>query len=138
MMRICCAILKGRADPVLIHTTIMTDPQAILPDWLVAGQEDFAATLERLIEFVGCSKYRLAEVAEIDRPYLHRLVNGEKNRPSRQTAIKIGAGLVRLGADILAVDELLLAAGHAPIFLLADVTHHPATKKQADLHTRRT
>ena len=91
--------------------------------WPASPEDDFASVLKRLIEAVGCSQYRLAEVSDVDRPYLHRLSSGEKRAPSRQTAIRLGAGLVRLGADILAVDELLLAAGYAPIFAFAGVVY---------------
>lgn len=90
--------------------------------WMLEGAEDsFAVVLARLRRQTGCSLYRLAESGGIDRPYLHRLENGTKTNPSRSTVLKISAGLVRAGADVLDVDRLLLASGNLPIFLMAGV-----------------
>jgi hypothetical protein len=52
----------------------------------------------------------------MDVGYVHRLVNGEKRNPSRDTVIKLGLGM-RL--DVVDVDALLLAAGHAPLVRFA-------------------
>lgn len=98
--------------------------------WELA-ETDFASALKRLIGVVGCSQYRLAEIAEFDRPYLLRLCSGKKQRPSRAKVLKLGAGLVRLGADVLAIDVLLLAAGLAPIFIFVEVPFYPGGKQSA-------
>jgi transcriptional regulator with XRE-family HTH domain len=91
-------------------------------DWLLeAADEEFSVVLRRLRKQVGCSGYRLAELSGVDRPYLHRLEDGSKTNPSRQTVLKIGAGLIRSGGDVVTLDRLLLASGHLPIFMLAGV-----------------
>ena len=58
----------------------------------------------------------IAARAYIDVGYLHRLVNGVKHNPGRDTVIRIGLGM-RL--NVAEVDELLLAAGHAPLVRFA-------------------
>ena len=99
--------------------------------WVLEATEDtFAIVLRQLREEIDCSGYLLADVGEIDRPYLHRLEDGSKNHPSRSTVLKISAGLIRLGADVLVVDRLLLAAGHLPIFILAGVPTSPAKRSK--------
>ena len=110
---------------------VMTFPEGLEHGLPGFPEDDFASVLTRLVEAVGCSQYRLAEVAEIDRPYLHRLCSQQKRAPSRQTVVRLGAGLVRLGADILAMDELLWAAGYAPIFVFAGVPYRPGRKGNA-------
>ena len=55
---------------------------------------------------------RIAERSWVDVAYLHRLVHGSKGNPSRDTIIKLGIGL-RLAVE--EVDEVLMAAGHAPL-----------------------
>jgi transcriptional regulator with XRE-family HTH domain len=98
--------------------------------WRLA-EADFADALTRLMNVLGCTGYQLAELTEVDRPYLHRLSSGEKLHPSRKTVLKIAAGLVRLGADILVVDELLLTAGYAPIFIATGVPFLAGWEKRA-------
>lgn len=88
---------------------------------LDATEDSFAVVLARLRQQVGCSLYRLAEIGELDRSYLHRLENGTKTNPSQSTVLKISAAMIRSGADVLTVDRLLLAAGYLPIFMLAGV-----------------
>ena len=90
--------------------------------WMIEASEvSFAVLLAQLRSEVGCSLYRLADSGGLDRPYLHRLENGSKSNPSRATVLKISAGLIRAGADVLVVDRLLLASGNLPIFLMAGV-----------------
>lgn len=96
--------------------------QHISPEWVLeAAKEEFSITLRRLREQVGRSGYQLAELGGLDRVYLHRLEVGMKTNPSQSTVLKIAAGLVRSGADILVVDLLLITAGHLPIFVFAEV-----------------
>ena len=100
----------------------MNQPNDFSTEWMLeASQDPFAIVLRRLRKQVGCSLYRLAESGGLDRPYLSRLEHGSKTNPSRATVLKIAASLIRAGADVLAVDRLLVASGNLPIFLLAGV-----------------
>ena len=55
---------------------------------------------------------RIAERSWVDVAYLHRLVHGSKRNPSRDTIIKLGVGM---GLTVPQLDEVLMAAGHAPL-----------------------
>ena len=100
----------------------MNQPNDYSTQWMLeASQDSFAVVLRRLRKQVGCSLYRLAESGGLDRPYLLRLENGSKTNPGRATVLKISAGLIRAGADVLVVDRLLVASGNLPIFVLAGV-----------------
>lgn len=100
----------------------MNQSNDVSTEWMLEAAEDsFAVVLTRLRHEVGCSLYRLAELGGLDRPYLSRLENGSKTNPGRATVLKISAGLIRAGADVLVVDQLLIASGNLPIFLLAGV-----------------
>ena len=91
--------------------------------WMLEVAEDsFAVVLARMRHQVDCSLYRLAETGGLDRPYLHRLENGTKTNPSQSTVLRIAAALIRSGADVLVVDQLLIASGYLPIFTLAGVS----------------
>lgn len=61
----------------------------------------------------GLSYDRLSERAHTNISYLHALENGKKAHPSRDVLIRIGFGL---GIEAESVDELLLLAGHLPLF----------------------
>ncbi|MDG0866404.1 helix-turn-helix domain-containing protein [Candidatus Lucifugimonas marina] len=120
-----CQNLAGLAE--IPYITVcqsggMDQPSSNSAKWMLEAAEDpFAVVLARLRHQVGCSLYRLAEIGELDRPYLHRLENGTKTNPSRETVLKISAALIRSGADVLVIDRLLLASGNLPIFMLAGV-----------------
>ena len=101
-----------------------------------ASNEKFSEVVAQIRSDVDRSGYRLAEVADMDRTYLSRLERGSKDGPSRTTVLKIGAALVRLGADILVVDRLLLAAGLLPIFLIAGVPITPPPRPDKDSRTK--
>ena len=109
----------------------MDQSNGLLPKWMLeSGEDSFAVVLARLRRQAGCSLYRLAETGGLDRPYLHRLENGTKTNPSQSTVLKISAALIRLGADVLVVDRLLLASGYLPIFMLAGVPTIFESEKQ--------
>lgn len=55
---------------------------------------------------------KVAAAAHLDVKYFYELVQGTKHNPSRDVVIRIGTAL-KLGLDDL--DELLLAANHAPL-----------------------
>jgi hypothetical protein len=88
--------------------------------WLLehVDGENFSRVLDRSLTDAGASTYLAAELSGVDRPYLHRLRTGAKEHPSRQTVVRVGAALVRLGLDLVIIDELLAASGHLPIFVL--------------------
>lgn len=77
---------------------------------------NFGDTLQNLRTRAGKSRYRLWQLTGLDQAFLARLEKGEKN-PSRNTVIMLGLALVH-GCDEITcddVDELLLAAGYAPL-----------------------
>jgi len=61
----------------------------------------------------GLSFDKLAERSFTNISYLHALESGKKARPSRDILIRIGFGL---GIEPELVDELLIMAGHLPLF----------------------
>ena len=89
-----------------------------IPWYHELGNRPFDEVLQRIVDRLELSIYRIAEFSDVDRPYLHRLATGEKSRPSRKTVLAVGVALVRLGADPLDIDELLASAGHLPLFAL--------------------
>ena len=76
----------------------------------------FANNLKMLRKKSGKSRYRLWQLTGLDQSFLLRLERGEKN-PSRNTVLLLGLALVHNGDDVSCddVDELLLAAGYAPL-----------------------
>ena len=73
--------------------------------------------LEHLIEKSGISRYRLSRCSQVDEAYIFRLEKGEKRNPTRDLVIKLGLGLMQGSSSVTIddVNELLLAAGHAPL-----------------------
>jgi transcriptional regulator with XRE-family HTH domain len=61
----------------------------------------------------GLSFDKLAERCLTDVSYLHALESGRKARPSRDIILRIGFGL---GLEPELLDELLVTAGHLPLF----------------------
>jgi len=55
---------------------------------------------------------KAAHLCWVDVGYLHRLVTGAKSGPSRDVVIRLAIGL---GLTVPETDELLMAAGHAPL-----------------------
>ena len=91
---------------------------------LPTAEESFSAVLQRLMKARGMSAPRLAARSWLDSAYVWRLTreevdilnrrvgDGRIRHPSRDAVIKLGLGL-GLGVDEM--DELLLAAGYAPL-----------------------
>jgi hypothetical protein len=91
--------------------------------WLAEG-ETFSALLRRFMEGHGLSITSLARHSWLDIAYVWRLVRDDKDllnpqpgetrarHPSRDAVIRLGLAL-RLGIEEM--DELLLAAGYAPL-----------------------
>ena len=91
---------------------------------LLAEEETFSAVLRRFMEGQGLSISSLARHSWLDIAYVWRLVRDDKDllnpqpegprarHPSRDAVIRLGLAL-RLGIEEM--DELLLAAGYAPL-----------------------
>ena len=77
----------------------------------------FADALKRLRLKAGKSRYRLTQFSGIDQAYILRLENGERSNPSRDVVLMLALALVESSEDVGVhdVDELLLAAGYAPL-----------------------
>lgn len=77
----------------------------------------FAQELKQLRAKTGKSRYRLAQYSGINEAYILRLERGERANPSRDVVLMLGLALVE-NSDSVAIwdiDELLLAAGYAPL-----------------------
>jgi hypothetical protein len=72
----------------------------------------FTRTLSRFFFQQRRAYGKVAAAAHLDVKYLYELVKGKKQNPSRDVVIRIGTAL-KLGLDDM--DELLLAANHAPL-----------------------
>lgn len=79
------------------YLSIGTDFRTLLADYFVRS---------------GMSYAQLADAVHRDVAYVHRLVNGGRSHPSPNTVIRLALGL-RL--SVSQTDELLMAAGHAPL-----------------------
>lgn len=87
-------------------------------------EETFSAVLRRLMAARRMSAPRLADRSWLDSAYVWRLAreevdilnrragDGRIRHPSRDAVIKLGLGL---GIGVDEMDELLLAAGYAPL-----------------------
>ncbi len=77
---------------------------------------NFGENLRYLRTKAGKSRYRLWQLTGLDQAFLARLESGEKN-PSRNTVVMLGLALVHSCDRITCedIDELLLAAGYAPL-----------------------
>ena len=77
----------------------------------------FRDTLKALRVKGGKSRYRLAQYSGIDQAYILRLESGERANPSRDVVMMLSLALVENseGVTVHDVDELLLAAGYAPL-----------------------
>jgi transcriptional regulator with XRE-family HTH domain len=77
---------------------------------------NFGDRLKYLRVKAGKSRYQLWKISGLDQAFLARLEKGEKN-PSRNTVILLGLALVHGCTEITCddIDELLLAAGYAPL-----------------------
>ena len=77
----------------------------------------FGQTLKNLRTKSGKSRYRLNPYSGLDEAYILRLESGERQNPSRDAVMKLGLALVATSEamSIQNVNELLLAAGYAPL-----------------------
>ena len=77
----------------------------------------FSVLLRSLRERSGKSRYRLAQFCGVNEAYLLRLESGERRNPTRDTVVKLGLALVADSSSVTLddVNELLLAAGYAPL-----------------------
>jgi len=77
---------------------------------------NFGDNLQQLRKKAGKSRYQLWQLTSLDQAFLLRLENGQKN-PSRNTVMLLGLALVYGCSEITCdeIDELLLAAGYAPL-----------------------
>ena len=81
------------------------------------ARSEFSELLQDLRERARKSRYELHKVTGLDQAYLKRLEDGSKTNPSRETVLMLSFALVRGNEAIQIddVDELLLAAGYAPL-----------------------
>jgi transcriptional regulator with XRE-family HTH domain len=75
---------------------------------------DFGATLRRYRRCVGWSQNALARVVGLDASYINRLERGEREAPTRQTALALAQALELSTED---ADRLLGSAGYLPLSL---------------------
>jgi hypothetical protein len=103
----------------------MRDPVGVQGGSSGPVDESFSACLNRYLHRSGLSLSRLARRSWLDISYVSRLVHlpcdplnprlddsGERRQPSRDTVIRLGLAM-QLSMDEM--DELLLAAGYAPL-----------------------
>ena len=85
----------------------------------------FAETLKKLRIKARKSRYRLAQYSGIDQAYLLRLESSERTNPSRDVVLMLALALVENceSVGIHDVDELLLAAGYAPLRRRGEKAH---------------
>jgi len=84
--------------------------------WGIGKKMDFGDKLQYLRKISGKSRYQLWQLTGLDQAFLSRLEKGQKN-PSRNTVMLLGLALVHNCSEITCdeIDELLLAAGYAPL-----------------------
>lgn len=75
------------------------------------GERAFGVALRRYRRCLGLSQNALAKVVGIDASYINRLESGEREAPSRRTALALARAL-QLSRDD--VDRLLCSAGYLP------------------------
>ena len=78
---------------------------------------DFSSTFSALRCKSGNSRYKLAKWTGLSEAYIHRLEHGERTGPSRDVVVMLALALTRgeSSVEIWEVDDLLLAAGCAPL-----------------------
>ena len=77
----------------------------------------FGQTLKTLRTKSGKSRYRLTQYSGLNEAYILRLESGERQNPSRDSVMKLSLALASTSEAISIhdVNELLLAAGYAPL-----------------------
>ncbi len=73
---------------------------------------DFGQLLARHFNRSALSYGQLADAVHRDIGYIHRLINGVQSRPSPNTIIRLA---LALKLSVIQTDELLMAAGYAPL-----------------------
>lgn len=78
---------------------------------------DFSAAFSALRRKSGSSRYKLANWTGLSEAYIHRLEHGARTGPSWDVVVMLALALTRGGSsvEIWEVDDLLLAAGCAPL-----------------------
>jgi transcriptional regulator with XRE-family HTH domain len=78
---------------------------------------EFAKALRRLRTRAKLTRYRLAMEANVDPGHVGRLERGERRHPSRDLVLRLSQALLDCSGDICLeeIDQLLKAAGHAPL-----------------------
>ena len=92
----------------------------------------FGATLRRFRERAGLSQNALAQRAGVNASYINRLESGDRRRPTEQVCAAIGR---TMHLTIAELDELLLSAGYAPLWLRLAGTADPTVNALASLLT---
>lgn len=81
----------------------------------LSADASFTSLLKSHCEQNGRLRYdAVATAAHLDAAYVYRLIKGEKCHPSSNTVIRLALAL-RL--SVAQTDELLMAAGYAPLVL---------------------
>jgi hypothetical protein len=100
---------------VMQKGTLVHGQKAIEPDLQRYERGPTVADLLRgYLHHKACSYSTVAANSGVDVAYVFRLCNGHKTNPSRDVIIRIGGWGLRLAP--YEIDELLLAAGFAPLF----------------------
>lgn len=82
------------------------------PERTLSNLSEFTRVLRRHYFRRKLAYGKMAAAAQLDVKYFYELVQGTKQNPSRDIVIRIGTAL-QLGLNDM--DELLLAAKHAPL-----------------------
>lgn len=80
----------------------------------------FHRILNALQKSTAASGYRLAEDSGLDRAYISRLLNGERDNPSYRAVMKLCLAFNKAGATRAQLDGLLISAGFLPVYELTD------------------
>jgi len=78
---------------------------------------NFTKTLAKLLKKARITKYRLATDGQVDPSYVTRLLNGERQKPSRRVVLALAQALLDYSGKITLkdVDNLLKGAGYGPL-----------------------
>ncbi len=81
------------------------------------AKNEFAELLQTLRAKAKKSRYELHKVTGLDQAYFKSLEDGSKPRPSRETVLMLAFALARgnEAMELYDIDELLMAAGYAPL-----------------------
>jgi transcriptional regulator with XRE-family HTH domain len=96
----------------------------------ITKMTDFASTLKRQRQDAGLSQSALARLAGVHPSYISRLEKGDRGPANREFIEKLATVL---GAGIREKNELLLAAGFAPVILADLRRENPTLQLLADI-----